>query len=135
MIAGGTALSLIGLAMGEFAELTPEKLVPGAAVSFLYLLVVGSLVGFVAFNWLLGHVPAALVGTYAYVNPLVAVLVGYLLGGEEITVWILAGMVVILGGVALLRAGGVRPSRAAVQSPYRATRREIALNACRSTTS
>jgi drug/metabolite transporter (DMT)-like permease len=135
MIAGGSALAFIGLAMGEFAKLTPDKLVPGAAVSFLYLLVVGSLVGFVDFNWLLGQVPAALVGTYAYVNPLVAVLVGYVLGGEEITGWIAAGMVVILGGVALLRGAAVRPSRAADQSPYRATRREIALKACRSLTS
>jgi drug/metabolite transporter (DMT)-like permease len=132
MIAGGSALALIGSALGEVSELTPDKLVPGAAISFFYLLVVGSLVGFVAFNWLLGHVPAAIVGTYAYVNPLVAVLVGHLLGGEEITLWILAGMVVILGGVALVRGAAVRPSRNVDQSPYRATRREIARKACRS---
>ncbi len=134
MIAGGSALALVGLAIGEAAELTPDKLVLGAATSFFYLLIVGSLIGFVAFNWLLGHVPAALVGTYAYVNPLVAILVGYLLGGEEITEWIVAGMVVILAGVALVRGAGVKPSRAD-QSPYRATRREIALKACRSATS
>jgi drug/metabolite transporter (DMT)-like permease len=108
MVAGGSALALIGLGLGEMQELTPDKLVPGALASFLYLLVFGSLVGFVAFNWLLGHVPAALVGTYAYVNPLVAVLVGRLLGGEELDGWIAGGMVVILTGVALVRGAGVR---------------------------
>src|SRR5207244_9592920 len=64
--------------------------------------------GFVAFNWLLGHVPATMVGTYAYVNPLVAILVGWLLGGEEMTVGIVVGFVVILSGVALVRGGGVK---------------------------
>src|SRR5262249_52427865 len=68
-------------------------------------LVVSSLVGFVAFNWLMGQVSAAQVGTYAYVNPVVAVLVG-LLDGEELTGWILGGISVILSGVALVR---VRP--------------------------
>ena len=64
--------------------------------------------GFVAFNWLLGHVPATMVGTYAYVNPLVAILVGWLLGGEEMTVSIITGLVVILSAVALVRSGGVQ---------------------------
>jgi drug/metabolite transporter (DMT)-like permease len=108
MIAGGSVLALIGLAMGESKQLTPDKLVPGAAIDFVYLLVVGSLMGFVSFNWLLGHVPAALVGTYAYVNPLVAVLVGWLLGGEMLDRGILGAMVVILAGVALVRGAGVR---------------------------
>jgi threonine/homoserine efflux transporter RhtA len=49
-----------------------------------------------------------MVGTYAYVNPLVAILVGWLLGGEELTVSIIAGLVVILAGVALVRAGGLK---------------------------
>jgi hypothetical protein len=70
------------------------------------LLVFGSLVGFVAFHWLLGHVSATLVGTYAYVNPAVAILVGWLVGGEELTGWILGGMIVILVGVALVRSAG-----------------------------
>src|SRR5262249_51563745 len=89
--------------------LTPERFTFGAAFSFFYLLIVGSLIGFVAFNWLLGHVRATLVGTYAYVNPLIAIVVGWLLGGEDMTLRILAGVVVILSGVSLVRAGGIKP--------------------------
>jgi drug/metabolite transporter (DMT)-like permease len=109
MAIGGGLLALLGLALGESADL-PDRLTPGAAGAFCYLLVVGSLVGFVAFNWLLGHVPAAQVGTYAYVNPVVAVAAGCLLDGEELTAWMAAGIVVILAGVALVR-GGVSPRR------------------------
>jgi drug/metabolite transporter (DMT)-like permease len=109
MVLGGGALALVGLAVGEAGELTPDHFTAGAAFAFFYLLVVGSLVGFVAYNWLLGHVPAAQAGTYAYVNPVVAILVGWLWGEEELTGWIVGGMVVILAGVALIRTGGRRP--------------------------
>jgi len=108
MIVGGMATVFLGIALGEAQQLTPAQLTWGAGVSFFYLLIVGSLMGFVAFNWLLGHVPATMVGTYAYVNPLVAILVGSLLGGEEMTVSIVAGLVVILSGVALVQSGGVQ---------------------------
>jgi len=109
MIVGGGVTALLGVALGEVSQLTPERFTWGAGFSFFYLLIVGSLMGFVAFNWLLGHVPAAMVATYAYVNPLVAILVGWLLGGEEMTLAIVAGMAVILAGVALVRGGGIRP--------------------------
>lgn len=112
MLIGGAALSLVGLAAGEVGQLTADRFTPTAVYAFFHLLIVGSLIGFVSFNWLLQHVSAALAGTYAYVNPLVAILIAWLLGGEEITVWILAGMVVILTGVFLVRSGGIRPGRA-----------------------
>jgi drug/metabolite transporter (DMT)-like permease len=105
MIVGGMATALLGVALGELHQLTSDQLTWGAGLSFFYLLIVGSLMGFVAFNWLLGQVSATMVGTYAYVNPLVAILVGWLLGGEEMTLSIVAGMVVILSGVALIRRG------------------------------
>jgi drug/metabolite transporter (DMT)-like permease len=105
MLLGGLILAAIGLAAGEAATLTCDMFTPQAIVSFFWLLVVGSLVGFVAYNWLLAHVSSTLAGTYAYVNPAVAVLVGALIGGETITGWLIAGLVVILGGVALVRAG------------------------------
>jgi drug/metabolite transporter (DMT)-like permease len=104
MILGGGSLALVGLAVGEGGQLTREHFTAGAAFAFFYLLIVGSLVGFVAFNWLLGQVSAAQAGTYAYVNPLVAVLVG-LLDGEELTGWIVGGIAIILAGVALVRGG------------------------------
>jgi drug/metabolite transporter (DMT)-like permease len=108
MLLGGGSLTLLGPTLGEAAELTAERFTPTAIFAFFYLLVVSSLVGFVAFNWLLGHVSAALVGTYAYVNPVVALLVGWLVGGEELTSWIVGGMIVILLGVVLVRSGGIR---------------------------
>jgi drug/metabolite transporter (DMT)-like permease len=110
MLLGGGGLAVVGLALGEADELTPDRLTVGAACAFFYLLIVGSLVGFVAYNWLLGHVPAAQVGTYAYVNPLVAILVGCL-DGEELTGGIVAGMAVILAGVALVRRDHTFASR------------------------
>jgi drug/metabolite transporter (DMT)-like permease len=114
MLIGGTLLTLVGLAAGETRDVTPAIFTPTAVFSFFYLLVVGSLVGFVAYNYLLGHVSGALVGTYAYVNPVVAILVGWQLGHEELSPWILGGVAVILAGVALVRIGGVRPARARI---------------------
>jgi drug/metabolite transporter (DMT)-like permease len=108
MILGGTGLALAGAALGEFGALTAQCFAPGALAAFLYLLIVGSLVGFVAFNWLLGHVPAAMVGTYAYVNPLVAILVARFLAKEEITNEIVLGMLIILAGVALVQGTAVK---------------------------
>ena len=102
MLMGGSGQFLVGLALGEYDRL-PETLTFGAVWTFLYMLVVGSLCGFVAYNWLLGHVAAAKVGTYAYVNPAVAVLIGWA-AGEPITGGLLAGIGVILAGVYLVRA-------------------------------
>jgi drug/metabolite transporter (DMT)-like permease len=111
MIVGGFGQVLIGLAWGEIGELTPQRFTPAAIYAFFHLLVVGSLIGFVAYTWLLGHVTVTQAGTYAYVNPLVAILVGWLIGGETITGWIIGGMACILAGVALVRSGGVRQPR------------------------
>ncbi len=106
MIGGGT-LTVVGLILGETRELSAASFTTPAISSFIYLLVVGSLVGYVAYNWLLGHVSGAMVGTYAYVNPVVAILVGWQLGKEGLSAWILGGMAIILAGVALVRLGGV----------------------------
>jgi drug/metabolite transporter (DMT)-like permease len=102
MLLGGGCQFLVGLTLGEQHRL-PEALTVGVVWTFLYLLVVGSLLGFVAYNWLLGYVSAAKVGTYAYVNPAVAVLIGWV-AGEPITGGLLAGIGVILAGVYLVRA-------------------------------
>jgi drug/metabolite transporter (DMT)-like permease len=107
MIMGGVCLGLFGLSMGEGARLTRADFTTTAILSFCYLLIVGSLIGFVAYTWLLGHVSVALAGTYAYINPLVAIVIGWLLGGEDVTAWTIVGMTVILLGVALVRSGRV----------------------------
>jgi drug/metabolite transporter (DMT)-like permease len=108
MLIGGTALTLVGLAAGETTLVSPECFTPTAIFSFFYLLAVGSLIGFICYNWLLKRVSAVLAGTYAYVNPLVAIVVGWWLGHEELSAWIFGGMFIIVTGVALVRFGGVR---------------------------
>jgi drug/metabolite transporter (DMT)-like permease len=107
MIFGGLSQVALGSALGEWREI--PDLNPRAIGAFFYVLVFGSLLGFVAFNWLLGHIPIAKVGTYAYVNPIVAVFIGWCFG-ETVDAWILAGIVVILVGVYLVR-GDHPPSR------------------------
>jgi drug/metabolite transporter (DMT)-like permease len=103
MIFGGIGMTLVGCFIGESSR-WPEHLSLRTIQAFLYLLVFGSLVGFVAFNWLLSHVAAAKVGTYAYVNPIIAVFVGSA-AGEELSGWLAAGVCVILFGVFLVRGG------------------------------
>jgi drug/metabolite transporter (DMT)-like permease len=105
MILGGGTMTLLALLMGEASQLTPASFTPSAVGAFFYLLTVGSLIGFLAYTWLLRHVSTTLVGTHAYVNPMVALVVGAVLNGEAITGEILAGMLIIFAGVALVRAG------------------------------
>jgi drug/metabolite transporter (DMT)-like permease len=121
MLIGGLGLTIIGTALGEWQQLTPASFTPEAVFSFFYLLIVGSLLGFVAYAWLLGHVSVAMAGTYAYVNPVVAILVGWLLAHEEISGWIIGGMIVILAGVALVRTGGIQPRRDRFHTQHRVT--------------
>jgi drug/metabolite transporter (DMT)-like permease len=120
MIVGGLALSLTGVAIGEVGQL-PEVISARAWGAFLYLMIVGSLIGFVAFNWLLGHVSATLVGTYAYVNPLIAVLVGWWLADEHVDLRMIGGMMTILLGVALVRGASRKPLPTAAQKEKGAT--------------
>ena len=100
MTLGGGGLALVGLAFGEGGTL-PAHFSSHAVLAFVWLMVVGSLVGFIAFNYLLGEVSATKVGTYAYVNPLVAILVAWFLGDGQLTLRVLGGMAIVLIGVAL----------------------------------
>jgi drug/metabolite transporter (DMT)-like permease len=96
MLAGGVFLALTAAALGEFRSFHPWAVSRGAWFSLLYLIVAGSIIGFTAYVWLLHHESPTKVGTYAYVNPVVAVLVGYFLGGETL------GMRTILGTLFVL---------------------------------
>jgi drug/metabolite transporter (DMT)-like permease len=106
---GGGSLALVGVAAGEAGGLSAAQLTPRALAAFFYLLTVSSLFAFVAYLWLLRNVSAALAGTYAYVNPAVAVLLGWLLADEALSPALVGGLTVILAGVALVRASAVRP--------------------------
>ncbi|MEW6324438.1 MAG: EamA family transporter [Nitrospirota bacterium] len=101
MLAGGVGLLLLGLATGETARLDLSLLSTRSLWGFLYLIIFGSWVGFAAYVWLLRVAPTPLVSTYAYVNPLVAVMLGHFFAQETLTSRILLATGIIVGSVAL----------------------------------
>jgi drug/metabolite transporter (DMT)-like permease len=102
MIFGGLGFVAIALSLGEFASLHIGAIGMRAAIGALYLTFVGSLVAFTAYIYLLGAVSAAKAGTYAYVNPIIAVLLGWLVAGEPIGPRTLVAAAIILSGVAII---------------------------------
>ena len=87
---------------GEFHGFQPAAVSAKAWFALAYLIVPGSIVGFTAYVWLLHHESPTRVGTYAYVNPIVAVLVGYFLGGEAIGVRTIMGTALVLVSVVII---------------------------------
>jgi drug/metabolite transporter (DMT)-like permease len=102
MLAGGIVMILIGTVLGEWMRLHPDR---RGWEAFLYLLVFGSLLGYVAFVYALQHLPIATVSLYGYVNPIVAVIVGALLLDERFGLREAAATAIVLGAVALARLG------------------------------
>jgi drug/metabolite transporter (DMT)-like permease len=102
MLAGGVLLAITSGALGEFRNFHPSEVSRGAWLALLYLIVAGSVIGFTAYVWLIHHESPTKVGTYAYVNPVVAVLVGYFLGGESLGPRTLLGTAFVLIGVVLI---------------------------------
>jgi drug/metabolite transporter (DMT)-like permease len=96
MLAGGIFLTLTSASLGEFHRFHPAAVSTNAWLALVYLIVPGSIIGFTAYVWLLSHESPTKVGTYAYVNPVVAVLLGYLVAGEAL------GPRTILGTLAVL---------------------------------
>jgi drug/metabolite transporter (DMT)-like permease len=113
MIAGGTWLWVAGLLFGEGSRLHLSAISMRSAVSLAYLILFGSLIGFTAYVWLLKATTAARVSTYAYVNPIVAVVLGTLFAGEVITARVAIAALVIVGSVALIITSRARPARSA----------------------
>jgi drug/metabolite transporter (DMT)-like permease len=101
MLAGGAVLTWIAYAAGEFTEWDSSNVSARSAGAWVYLTVVGP-AAFVAYAWLLRAAPIALVATYSYVNPLVAIVLGYFLGNEILTTRILLAAGLIIGSVALV---------------------------------
>jgi drug/metabolite transporter (DMT)-like permease len=96
MVGGAAACMFVGSAMGEWSQFAFSAVTMRSWGALLYLAIAGSIVAFTAMFWLLERRPAAIVGTYAYVNPIIAVLLGCLLANELITVIQIVGMVIIL---------------------------------------
>src|SRR5712692_6624191 len=119
MLVGGLFLALTAAALGEFRNFHPGTVSREAWLSLLYLIVPGSIIAFTAYVWLIHHESPTKVGTYAYVNPVVAVLVGYFLGGEALGLRTILGTVfVLISVVVITTTRGKKPvARLSVEDP------------------
>lgn len=106
MLAGGVGLTLTALAVGELGSLNLAAASPRALASVAYLILFGSLVGYTAYTYILRVSTPARVSTYAYVNPVVAVFLGWAFAGEVVTLRTVAAAAVIVGGVAIITISG-----------------------------
>jgi len=103
MIAGGAMQLLVSVGTGELGRLSPSNISAASWGSLAYLIVVGSIISFSAYSWLLRVVRPALAGTYAYVNPVVALFLGWWLANETMTVPMLFGTLIIVLAVSLVQ--------------------------------
>ena len=99
MLVGGLLMIPVAGAFGEWPRFRPAEVSAGAWTALVYLIIAGSIVGFTAYLWLIHHESPTKVGTYAYVNPVVAVALGHWLGGEELTMRTVLGTALVLGSV------------------------------------
>jgi drug/metabolite transporter (DMT)-like permease len=102
MLLGGLVCVAAGLAAGEAPEVDPAAFSTRSVVAFAYLVVVGSWIAFTAYAWLLQNAPISRVATYAYVNPVVAIVLGWLILDEVVTPVTVVGATVIVVSVALV---------------------------------
>jgi drug/metabolite transporter (DMT)-like permease len=102
MLVGGGFLALTAAGLGELGRFHPETVSAGAWLSLLYLILPGSIIGFTAYVWLIHRESPTKVGTYAYVNPVVAVLLGYFLAGEALDPRTILGTVCVLISVVVI---------------------------------
>src|SRR5207248_9114952 len=102
MLCGGLLLLLAGIVTGEVRRFHPGSVSILSLASFIYLVIIGAVVGYTAYIWLLRHCDPAKVATYAYVNPIVAVLLGAAFAGESLTPRTLIAAALIIGSVALV---------------------------------
>ena len=117
MAVGGTAMVLIGSAGGEWGRLRLAGTEPSSWIAFVYLVLVGSVLGYSAYVWLLARAPLSLATTYAYVNPAVAVALGALFLAEPLTANVLIGGAVIIGAVAWVITAESRGRRRPLPGP------------------
>jgi drug/metabolite transporter (DMT)-like permease len=109
MLCGSLSMLLTGLLLGEGSALHLEAISRLSWIAFSYLIIVGSVVAFPVYVWLLEHSTPAKVSTYAYVNPVIAVILGWAILGEPMNLRIVLGAAVIVGAVAIITVGRMRP--------------------------
>jgi drug/metabolite transporter (DMT)-like permease len=106
MLSGGVFLGIAAAALGEFRGFHPAAVSARAWLSLVYLIVPGSIIAFTAYVWLLHRESPTKVGTYAYVNPVVAVLLGYFVGGEPLGIRTILGTLCVLISVVVITMTG-----------------------------
>jgi drug/metabolite transporter (DMT)-like permease len=122
MLCGGVLLMLLGTLLGERKDFHPANVSVLSLVAFTYLVLIGAVIGYTAYFWLLRNCDPAKVATYAYVNPIVAVLLGALFANEVVTLRTLFAAALIIGSVALiitvqqLRLKALPPITAAIET-------------------
>ena len=105
MMLGGLTLAIVSFLSGDARRFSPAEVNLRVSLSMAYLVIAASIVAFTAYVWLLAHEPATRVASYAYVNPVIAVLLGWSIGGERLSIQILLGMIfVVMGVIAVLRS-------------------------------
>jgi len=102
MICGGTWLLVVGLLVGEADRMAVHHLTARSMLSLGYLIVFGSIIAFTAYTWLVSASSPFMVSTYAYVNPVIAVFLGWTLAGEALNLRVLVATLVIVAGVILV---------------------------------
>lgn len=105
MLTGGLLLGLAAAAFGQLHRFDPQAVSAAAWLALLYLIVAGSIMGFTAYTWLIHHQSPTKVGTYAYVNPVIAVAIGYFLGGETLDLRTVLGAVFVIVSVLIITTG------------------------------
>jgi drug/metabolite transporter (DMT)-like permease len=107
MIIAGSVITIFGLVLGETGEF---HFTQSSLYAYLYLVFVGSILGYGSYIYAIAHLPVSLVATYAYVNPIIALFLGWLILGEKISIWIMVAAVVILIGVMIVKKGSDKPA-------------------------
>jgi drug/metabolite transporter (DMT)-like permease len=121
MLSGGVVLTVMAAASGQLASFDPEAVSQASIVALLYLTIIGSILAFTTFGWLLRVAPLPLVTTYAYVNPVVAVILGQLILGEAIDLrTVIAGSVIILAVALIITSRGRMRDPRPIDDPGRA---------------
>ena len=108
MLTGSGCMLLTGLILGEAKDFHPDAVTSVSWIAFAYLVVVGSIIAFPVYVWLLEHSTPSKVSTYAYVNPVVAVILGWAFVGEPLNLRIILAGAVIIGAVAIITIGRTR---------------------------
>ena len=102
MLAGGFILMLMSLVAGEWSGFNYAAISSTSWLALVYLIFIGALVAYTAYSWLLKNASPSAISTYAYVNPAVAVVLGWAIAGESMTGQMLLGAAIIIGSVVLI---------------------------------